>query len=133
LNRYGARIKAVEDPRATGIWSYRIEARLEFPKLDHAATPADIRDGLAIFSLADEGQARTVAFSPRPAPARWSGPKNHSRREADQTGVIWQAEELRTENGWRRYYGFVGPHTFARVPADEVELLREAAPDRPIR
>ena len=37
----------------------------------------------------------------------------------DQEGEIWQAEEALVEGVWRRYYGFVGRHVVAGVPAEE--------------
>ena len=37
-------------------------------------------------------------------------------------GWVWQAEEVRRGDRWERYYGFVGPHVIARIPADEIEL-----------
>jgi hypothetical protein len=44
-----------------------------------------------------------------------------------QTGRVWQAEEVREGDRWRRYYGFVGRHIMARVADDEIELI---APNR---
>ena len=35
--------------------------------------------------------------------------------EALQTGRVWQAEEVREGDRWRRYYGFVGRHALTRV------------------
>ena len=42
-----------------------------------------------------------------------------------QTGRIWQAEEVREGDRWRRFYGFVGRHALTRVPAEEVEFPPE--------
>ena len=39
-----------------------------------------------------------------------------------QTGTVWQAEEAREGGKWRRYYGFLGRHVRAQVPADEIEF-----------
>jgi hypothetical protein len=39
-----------------------------------------------------------------------------------QTGTVWQAEELRSGNSWKRYFGFVGRHCFAKVPAEEIDF-----------
>ena len=39
-----------------------------------------------------------------------------------QDGVVWQAEELQSGGRWQRYYGFVGCHGVARVPAEEIEF-----------
>ena len=49
----------------------------------------------------------------------------HRRRqeaEHDQDGLVWQAEEVWKDGKWVRYYGFVGRHVVAKVPAAEVEL-----------
>ena len=55
-------------------------------------------------------------------------------REAyDREGLIWQAEEVLQEGKWRRYYGFVGNHVIAKVPAEEVDLLDEFSPAHPYR
>ena len=43
--------------------------------------------------------------------------------EALQTGRVWQAEEVREGDRWRRYYGFVGRHALTRVAAEEIEFL----------
>jgi hypothetical protein len=40
----------------------------------------------------------------------------------DQTGAVWQAEELRSGETWRRYYGFVGRHCIAKVPAEQIDF-----------
>src|SRR6185503_15591563 len=42
--------------------------------------------------------------------------------EGLQAGIVWQAEEAREDGRWRRYYGFVGRHARARVPAEEIEF-----------
>jgi len=118
LRRYGDRLRpdggAGRDPLdpAGGSWP-----RLTFPELDHPATPDDVGRGLAIFSLASEGKARVVPLPGRPVRARRTGPGGVT------PGEIWQAEEVRVDGAWRRYYGIVGPNSLARVPSDQVELL----------
>ncbi|MBC7807701.1 MAG: hypothetical protein H7145_16330 [Akkermansiaceae bacterium] len=37
-------------------------------------------------------------------------------------GKIYQAEEEWDGKRWRRYYGFVGSHTIAKVAADEITI-----------
>ena len=52
----------------------------------------------------------------------------------DQEGCLWQAEERSEGAKWKRYYGFVGSHIVAKVPAEEIELTdpsRHAAQRRP--
>ena len=47
-------------------------ARLRFPALERPATPDDVREGRAVFSLTGEGEARVVALpSGYPVRARW--------------------------------------------------------------
>ena len=55
---------------------------------------------------------------------RISDGEGHDRPyiEGMQTGRVWQAEEVREGDRWRRYYGFVGRHALARVPAEEIEF-----------
>ena len=50
--------------------------------------------------------------------------KGHARPNIEglQTGRVWQAEEIREGDRWRRYYGFVGRHALTRVPAEEIEF-----------
>ena len=69
-----------------------------------------------------------------PLPARWVTDHRYPRRVGvwsaarkkyepglgySQDGNVWQAEE--TADG-KRFYGFVGPHDIARVPAEEIEF-----------
>jgi len=41
----------------------------------------------------------------------------------DQSGLIWQAEEVLQNGKWVRYYGFVGRHVLQKVPADQIDFL----------
>ena len=110
-------------------------AVLGFDPLDRLATAAEIAAGRAIFSLEGTGaEVRRLPMPSFPVKARWTklevladdGPgvrainaKNVDRRyiEGLQTGWVWQAEEVREGNRWRRYYGFVGHHVLTRVTA----------------
>jgi hypothetical protein len=47
--------------------------------------------------------------------------------ESHQEGQIWQAEEVLKGDKWVRYYGFIGPHTMAKVPAVEIELSENSS------
>jgi hypothetical protein len=106
--------------------------RLNFPTLGTPATAADVAANRAIFSLEGQGETRLVKLPGWPQPARWLTLKASpldvpvddgvSRREYDPDGYVWQAEEVRKGDHWERYYGFVGRHTIARAPADEIEL-----------
>jgi hypothetical protein len=108
-----------------------------FGGLDHPATAEEVRRGLAVFSLEGEGNARVWRLPARPLPAKWltlkENPFPTSRWnpdtgntenvvEYDQQGLVWQAEEVLKEGRWQRYYGFVGKHQVARVPAEEIEF-----------
>lgn len=148
LTRYGEcfKARASEGDRENGSWG-QIEgdARLHFPRLDHPASPEDARQGLAIFSLAEEGPRRPAEMPPLPLRARWVTFKEYRvlssftepflgmsvpRWEYLQEGTVWQAEEVLRDGAWCRYYGFVGPNGPARVPAAEIEFT---ADDRWIR
>jgi hypothetical protein len=133
LSRYGARVQPADGEMSAPRWWEQARARLVFPRLDHPATPAEVRDGLAIFSLAGEGPARVAPVARRPIPVKWIGPKGKPRLEADQIVWIWQAEEIRKDGVWRRYYGLVGHHVLARAPAEEVQVIpEEDAPRGPV-
>ena len=61
--------------------------------------------------------------APHPAHERRRGPYELPAIERLQTGRVWQAEEVREGDRWRRYYGFVGRHALTRVAAEEIEFL----------
>ena len=65
-------------------------------------------------------------------PIRYRGQKE-GPTEYDRAGYIWQAEEVLIDGKWQRYYGFVGNHTIAKVPAEEVEFLQKYGDDRNLR
>jgi hypothetical protein len=144
MKRYGERfrenaasraIRALEPGDPNGD-----KAILAFDPLDHPATAVDVAEGRAIFSLDGAGaEVRRVALAPFPIDARWtkaevSPDEFHLRRIFDaeghgrpdieglQTGRVWQAEEVREGDRWRRSYGFVGRHALTRVPAEEIEF-----------
>ncbi len=106
--------------------------QLRFATLGRPATGADVAANRAIFSLEGQGETRLVKFPGFPQPARWLTLKDSplevpfddgvSRHEYDTAGHVWQAEEVRKGDRWERYYGFVGRHTIARAPADEIEF-----------
>jgi hypothetical protein len=144
LSLYGDRFRDSETSRAVRAQEpgnpNHENAILAFDPLDHPATPADVAAGRAIFSLDGVGaEVRRVALPAFPIVARWtklavfpndppsmriSDGEGHDRLDIEgmQTGRVWQAEEVREGCRWRRYYGFVGRHTLARVPAEEIEF-----------
>ncbi len=145
LKQYGERFRENEASRAI----HRAEpggprydtAILAFDPLDHPATAADVALGRAIFSLEPAGaEVRRVPLPSFPLDAQWTKLEvfpndppivsvfdldGHElpNTEALQTGRVWQAEELREGDRWRRYYGFVGRHALTRVAAEEIEFL----------
>ncbi len=145
LRQYGACFRDSEAARAIleSESSYPRHQRAVFTlgRLDHPATGDDVRSGRAIFSL-DGGEVRRWPMPAFPMPARWtalkvtkddpglraidlSGGISKYQVQSLQAGRVWQAEEIRERDGWRRYYGFVGPYVLARVPAEEVEFPAE--------
>jgi hypothetical protein len=113
------------------------DGTINLPRLDRPATREQADNGKAIFSLEGEGKARTVKLPAFPTAALWVTHKEAPYEERstdpltrkvtttvayDQDGKVYQAEEVFTEGQWRRYYGFVGSHRVARVPASEVEF-----------
>jgi hypothetical protein len=77
-------------------------AQFSLPRLDHPATPDDVKAGRAIFSL--EGTTRVYKFPDVPH------------------GTVFQAEEVLVSGNWDRYYGVVREGGVARVPAAEMEF-----------
>jgi len=114
-------------------------ATLTFRARNTPATAADVAADDAIFSLTG-AQVRVVPLDPFPKRAKWTTLKDFPTRQQVynpatkktetmtsylNTGLIWQAEEVFENGAWHRYYGFVGPHVIAKVPAEEIELLPE--------
>jgi hypothetical protein len=132
VRRYGDRFTA-EAPGGERDFPSN-KGHVAFPILGRPATLDDVREARAIFSLEGqgEGEIRTAKVPELPIQARWITLKDFPveyqnsdgtvRREYDQDGWIWQAEEIRKGDHWERSYGFVGRHVIARVPASEIEL-----------
>lgn len=144
LEKYGARFTADLPPERAS-FPFNDRARLAFPRLDRPATAEDVRAARAIFSLEGRGEVRVVSLPKFPMQARWLALKDYpieamtsdgkARREYEQDGWIWQAEEARKGDRRERWYGFVGRHGVARVPAAEIEFTKQpswaAAPPGP--
>ena len=143
LKQYGERFRENEGSRAIRAKpgaTWNDQAVLAFDPLDHPATAADVAAGRAIFSLEGAGaEVRRVPMPSFPVEARWrklevladDGPgvpaidaRKVDRRylEKLQTGRVWQSEEVREGDRWRRYYGFVGHHVMTRVDGEEIEF-----------
>jgi len=107
------------------------DVKLGFPRATHPATPEEEAGGRAIFSLPPG--ARLLPIKPFPLRVRWTElkveadvlfpPETAQDLLTAQKGLVWQAEEVLKNGRWRRYYGFVGQHVVARVPAEEIEIL----------
>jgi hypothetical protein len=108
LSQYGADFRAQQDDHY-GEWLQGDVpvATFSLPPLDHAATPADVRMGRAIFSLAKGAR-------PWPMPSHPLGP-------------AFQAEEVRENGAWHRYYGVVEEGKPTKVPAEKMTF----GPDNP--
>jgi hypothetical protein len=125
LARYGCRLHQRE---------------LKLRRLDAPASVEQLRHGEAVFSLNAEGQARIVPLPSDAPPARWKVLPDSSQTGDHQglprwalyglappdLGMVWQAEEVFAAGRWQRYFGFVGGHRIARVPAAEIEFLPPA-------
>lgn len=114
-------------------------ATFHLEKLDHVGTKEDVVAGRAVFSLTDTASAvRTIALPKLPMRATWKtleafpvvaiGPDDPETgkpvliKSFDQKGELWQAEEGFIDGRWQRFYGFVGSHIIAKVPAAEIEF-----------
>ncbi|MBC7807788.1 MAG: hypothetical protein H7145_16770, partial [Akkermansiaceae bacterium] len=93
------------------------------------ATERDVAQNKAVFALGAENRPRVVPDLPLPLDASWEkdpfaqvskNPDGKTRRYS--RGKIYQAEEEWDGKRWRRYYGFVGTHTIAKVAADEITI-----------
>lgn len=110
--------------------------------LDHPASPQEVEQGLAIFSLLGEsGQpkepVRVLKLSSFPANAKWFTQKDAPYGGYEEIepgkpqkrailyhnqGTVWQAEEVLVKGTWKRFFGFVGGHHIEKVPASEIEF-----------
>jgi hypothetical protein len=143
LKQYGDRFKTTDVSQSlyekAPFYPRHIKAVLVFPVLDHPATPDDVAAGRAIFSLAPSKEVRQWPLPAFPMEARWSaleipaddpglGSYDPSKGKPTaqiqylQGGLVWQAEEVREGDRWRRYYGFVGRHDVAKVPAEQIDF-----------
>jgi hypothetical protein len=148
LKQYGPRfaystLEIPGDPESSmpaELHVFAAEARMTFKKFDHPATKAEVESGDAIFSLEGPAECRVVPLASFPTRAKWAtltdhpglmqtyDPKTKVSTEVpvvDQSGLIWQAEEILQNGKWIRYYGFVGRHVIEKVPATEIEFLKE--------
>jgi hypothetical protein len=140
LVRFGDRFKGAlaAGPWPPG-WPYAQQVRMTFPRLDHPATTLEAHQGLALFALGNEEKTRVYQLPSYPLKAKWVtlkdfpytvqefNPKlkqSFTRTDFHQHGFVWQAEEVFRDGKWQRYFGFVGLHIVAKVPAAEIEFPR---------
>jgi hypothetical protein len=105
---------------------------IRFSKLDHTATPEDVKQGRAIFSLSGQTRVYNMPEFPIEAwrPSHQEDPFPESTHYGDGTwkdaifyqtgGHVWQAEEKLVNGNWERYYGFAGRYQLEKVPAAEI-------------
>ncbi len=136
LKRFGGQLTTESEPGITRIPNSALHLR--FPILEKPATADDVASNRAIFSLEGQREVRVPAMPKLPQPARWTTLKDvpvHitdsngvTHQEYDSNGYVWQVEEIRNGDRWERFYGFVGHHVIARVPASEIEFETPFAP-----
>jgi hypothetical protein len=139
LEQFGDCYRLLPNVPADRIRHPFMEPEFHLSRLDHAATAEDVKRGLAIFSLQDgRSEVRQVELPMFPQMARWktldkfpvrSRGQKGAPSEYDRSGYIWQAEEILVDGKWQRYYGFVGNHIIAKVPAEEIEILDKRPTD----
>jgi hypothetical protein len=137
LRRYGDRVRFTAQQARLSSGSWDPQAVLIFPRLERPASAVDIRQVRAVFSLAAPMRSRVYRLPSYPIRARWvtlkKYPEEHSAYDEEtgrrsrvhgyeHDGYVWQAEELLRNGRWRRFYGFVGSHEVARVPAEAIEF-----------
>ncbi len=127
LKTYGDRLTPEPPP---GVQAHPFEKRayLAFPVLDRPATIDDVRAGRAIFSLEGQGEVRRIALPTTPMKAKWT-PAEEAPGDLAVEGWVWQAEEIRRDGQWERFYGFVGRHVIGRVQGISIELAGQNAAD----
>ena len=152
FRRYGANYASPNSssmPARTSTWRDE-KPQLVFDQLDAPATPQDVVDGKAIFSLGESRPTRVWELAKYPTPATWVARRSEFQpgavvnstsqgQLADRLhirGCVWQAEEVLEDGGWRRYLGFTTEQRYGngfrcggiyKVPAEEVLLGHDDA------
>ena len=114
--------------------AYKVEPRGTQSQLDRPATKKDVEAGNAIFSFQGLGEARVWKLPGKefnetfPLTGQW--PVLTTPRQSGN-GKICQAEDLKVDGKWKRYFGFVFYGQAAVVPAEEIKLLLFYAPWMP--
>jgi len=134
LQRYGNLYQY--QPRDSDEHDIFNKARIHFPKLDHPATQDDVDQNRAIFSLS--GESRLWHMPTFPMKASWTTLKDDPEQGVqfdgkkvvvyNTEGRVFQAEETLVNGKWERFFGFVGLHRIAKVPASEIEFTSYQRP-----
>jgi hypothetical protein len=106
------------------------EFGMKFTELTRPATPEDVERGAAVFTFEGLGSTRAWKLPQCPIFCSWSSLKDYpfpgqtdsNWTNFDNFGYVCQAEEIEVSGEWKRYFGFVGKHGAAVVPAGEVYL-----------
>ena len=137
VDQYSSRLKYSDFQDELDDLSSDAATALTYPVLGRPATPADVQQTRAIFSLAGQGTVRVIPLPKRPIRGRWTTLRKYpfdtqewdektgkpkTTIDYDQDGWVWQAEEVLVNGQWKRFYGFVGPHEVAKAPAEAIEF-----------
>jgi hypothetical protein len=118
LTQYGAALSRRES--ITDLYG-QAQIQFAFPQLSKPATPADVSNGLAMFSLSDKGSASVVPLKLPAEAFRKDAALAKSSFDPEQ-GTVWQAEEVTIAGSKKRFYGFVSKHFFGLLPAKQVVI-----------
>jgi hypothetical protein len=138
LRRYGERLRYNERFPFDDVFPRWEQAcHLTFPLLDHPASAKEAGSQQAVFSLEGQGERRVVRPLALPAKAKCVTLRTHPweqgyddeakgesavRQAFLQDCQVWQAEEVKINGQWQRYYGVVGPHEVEKVAAADIEF-----------
>ena len=148
LDQYGLRFRERPDwgvgvPKSGNMND--VPSSPSFERLNHPATREDVGAGRAIFHL--EGrEVRVWPLAEYPTHVRWTtrplpindpaDPRHRDpiaaaflQNQLDNLREAWvcQAEEVRVDGHWQRFFGLIDRDQFVRVPAEDVEFLPPAA------
>lgn len=141
LQRYGARYVVEQERKGHG-FPENWRMKLAFARLDHAATPDDVKAGRAIFSLPTGEKATVSPMKEFPLAAHWTKLDDASGKAPAMSsstafyvpgkpvpqqwpandGHVWQAEEGIVSGKRVRFYGYVSEHSVVCAPATEIEF-----------
>lgn len=132
---FPARADEIDDPvfrryekKVVPSETIRLDSEKKRAVLAIPATEDDVKAGRAIFTLEGLGKTRVWKMPYCPLPATWTSLKQFPKHDSDGnptfdnfTHVI-QAEELKVNGKWERYFGLVTAHGVAVAPAAELDF-----------